>query len=131
MFVATEHNSVYALDADTAGPPLWAVNLGPSVPSSTFDDPAFGAYTDMTPEIGITGTPVIDSSTGVLYVVAATMENGNYYHQLHALDITSGLERFSAPVAITAQVQGTAADSGGGSSHSLPFSTCNAPRCCC
>ena len=114
VFVATGHNSVYALDADTAGPPLWAVNLGPSVPSSTFDDPTFGPYTDMTPEIGITGTPVIDPSTGTLYVVAATMENGNYYHRLHALDITSGVERFGAPVAINAQVKGSAADAGGG-----------------
>ncbi len=114
VFVATEHNSVYALDADTAGPPLWAVNLGPSVPSSTLDDPAFGPYTDMTPEIGITGTPVIDPSTGTLYVVAATMENGNGHHRLHALDITSGVELFGAPVDITAQVKGTAADGGGG-----------------
>ncbi len=105
VFVATEHNSVYAFDADTAGSPLWTVNLGPSVPSSaygTVDTP----YTDITPEIGILGTPVIDPSTGTLYVVAATMENGSFYHRLHALDITSGAERFGAPVAIAAQASG-------------------------
>jgi uncharacterized protein (TIGR03437 family) len=106
VFVETEHNSVYAFDADTAGPPLWTVNFGPSVPA-TYYDTADGPYTDIYPEIGITGTPVIDSSTGTLYVVAATMENKSFYHRLHALDITSGAERFGAPVVITARVKGT------------------------
>jgi uncharacterized protein (TIGR03437 family) len=114
IFVATAHNSVFAFDADAAGAPLWQRNLGPSVRSSTFDDPVDGPYTDITPEIGILGTPVIDPSTGTLYVVAASAENGTYYYRLHALDITSGVERFGAPVAITAQVNGTAADGNGG-----------------
>jgi uncharacterized protein (TIGR03437 family) len=105
VFVATQHNSVYAFDADSAGPPLWTVNLGPSVASDIYDT-ADGPYTDIAPEIGILGTPVIDSSTGVLYVVAATMESGNFYHRLHALDVGSGAERFGAPVVINAQVSG-------------------------
>lgn len=113
VFVATEHNSVYAFDADAAGPPLWTVNLGPSVPSTSYDT-ADGPYRDIAPEIGILGTPVIDPSTGTLYVVAATFENGSYYHRLHALDITSGSERFGAPVLITAQVNGTGESSTGG-----------------
>ena len=105
VFVATQHNSVYAFDADTAGPPLWTVNLGPSVPTSNYDAAA-NPYTDIAPEVGILGTPVIDASTGTLYVVAATMENGSFYHRLHALDVTSGAERFGAPALITAQVTG-------------------------
>src|SRR5690349_18341456 len=77
VFVATQHNSVYAFDADAPGPPLWTVNLGPSVPSSSYatDD---GPYDDISPEIGILGTPVIDSSTGTLYLVAATAESGGH-----------------------------------------------------
>ena len=109
VFVATAHNSVYAYDADTAAPPLWAVNLGPSVPSSAYDA-AEGPYTDISPEIGIIGTPVIDPSTGVLYVVAATVENGTYYYRLHALDTGSGAERFGAPVVIEARVGGYGID---------------------
>jgi len=110
VFIATAHNSVYAYDADTAGTPLWTVNLGPSVPSSAYDA-AEGAYTDISPEIGIIGTPVIDPSTGVLYVVAATVENGTYHYRLHALDTASGAEGFGAPVVIRAQVKGSGADS--------------------
>jgi uncharacterized protein (TIGR03437 family) len=109
VFIATAHNSVYAYDADTAVTPLWTVNLGPSVPSSAYDA-AEGHYTDISPEIGIIGTPVIDPSTGVLYVVAATVENGTYYYRLHALDTGSGAERFGAPVVIKARVGGYGID---------------------
>jgi len=57
--------------------------------------------------------PVIDGSTGVLYVLAATKENGNYIHRLHALDITNGAEKFGGPVVI----QGSVAGAGSGSSN--------------
>jgi uncharacterized protein (TIGR03437 family) len=109
VFIATAHNSVYAYDADAAATPLWTVNLGPSVPSSAYDA-AEGPYTDISPEIGIIGTPVIDPSTGVLYVVAATDENGTYRYRLHALDTGSGAERFGAPVLIEARVGGYGID---------------------
>ena len=105
VFFATMHNTVYAYDADTAAPPLWTVNLGPSVPAS-----AYGSFTDITPEIGVLGTPVIDPSTGTLYVVAATVENGAYYYRLHALDTGSGTEKFGAPAVITAAVEGSGID---------------------
>lgn len=110
VFVVTMHNSVYAFDADNAAAPLWTVNLGPSIPSSTFDLPD-QPYTDIQPEIGILGTPVIDSSTGTLYLVAGTLAavaNGQSapLYALHALDVTSGAERFGAPVGITGSVTG-------------------------
>ena len=106
VYAATMHNTVYAFDADTPSIPLWSVNLGPAVPTASYTSD-MGDYFDILPENGILGTPVIDASTGTLYVVAATLENGSYYYRLHALDITSGAERFGAPATITAQVAGT------------------------
>jgi uncharacterized protein (TIGR03437 family) len=106
VFVATMHNGVYACDADN-GAPLWSVNLGPSVPAANYLS-SEGAYTDITPEIGILGTPVIDSGAGTLYVVAATFERGDYYYKLHALDTGNGAERFGGPVTIQAHVKGGA-----------------------
>jgi uncharacterized protein (TIGR03437 family) len=109
VFVATMRNSVYAFDADTPAAPLWTVNLGPSIPSSTFDIPDV-PYRDIQPEIGILGTPVIDASTGTLYVVAGTLasvgEKSVPQYSLHALDVTNGEERFGAPVAISGAVTG-------------------------
>lgn len=113
VFITTAHNTVYAYDADTAAPPLWSVNLGPSVPASSYTSDV-GVYTDITPEIGITGTPVIDPVSNTLYVVAATLEGGNFYYRLHALDTSSGAERSGAPVVIQAQVKGTGWDNNGG-----------------
>ena len=118
VYVTTEHNSVYAFDADDPGQstPLWKVNVGPSnvTPNPDFGcSPAqcpFGPYHDLFPEVGITGTPVIDLSSQTLYVVAFTKELSPYYpyHQrLHALDITTGKEKFGAPVEISGSVPGT------------------------
>jgi hypothetical protein len=103
VFAVTEHDSVYAFDADTQAT-FWAVN---------FTNPAAGVTTvpagdlaqglsPIQPEIGITGTPVIDGSTGTLFVVAMTKEGGAYVHRLHALDITTGKEKFGGPVVIQA-----------------------------
>jgi uncharacterized protein (TIGR03437 family) len=110
VFIATAHNSVYAYDADTAGSPLWTVNLGPSVPTVNYNaaDPA--GYSDILPENGILGTPVIDASTGTLYVVAAIYQNGIYAYWLHALDTGSGAEKFNAPKQIYAEVPGSGED---------------------
>ena len=66
------------------------------------------------PQIGITGTPVIDTGTGTLYVVASTKENGVFFQRLHALDIATGNEKFGGPVAIQATVPGTGDGSSGG-----------------
>ena len=110
VYVATENDSVYAFDADAAGPPLWQTSfIDPAngitpVPSSDLG----GSCTDLVPMIGITATPVIDSGTGTLYVVSKVkLGPGSYQQQLHALDITTGLERLHSPVTITASVPGT------------------------
>jgi hypothetical protein len=120
VYVATEHNSVYAFDADlpTQSAPLWQVNLGPPVPSGDICQGMSGSpfcpYTDLVPEIGITSTPVIDPATDTLYLVARTKTSGKYQFMLHALDAASGAEKFGGPVSITASVPGRGAASRGG-----------------
>jgi len=107
VFVATQHDSVYAFDADgRSNFPLWQTSfLGPGVTTVSSDDVN---STDIVPEVGITGTPVIDSQSGTLYVIAKTKENGtNFVQRLHALDITTGNEKPGSPVAIQASVPGT------------------------
>jgi PA14 domain/Chitobiase/beta-hexosaminidase C-terminal domain len=110
VFVATEHNSVYAFDADnqtgTNSVPLWQVNLGPS-----FSNGDTGSW-DINPEIGITSTPVIStlgipSTTPTLYVVSKTKVSGNYFLQVHALDATTGKDLSFSPVTIQGSVPGT------------------------
>ncbi len=101
VFVATEHDSVYAIDSDS-GAVLWHVSvLGTG--ETTSDNHGCG---QVTPEIGVTATPVIDRSAGpngVIYVVAMSKDGSAAYHQrLHALDVTTGAELFGAPMEITA-----------------------------
>jgi len=118
VFVATENDSVYAFDADSAAgankKPLWHVSFinPPSV--TTVNSSTDAGCGDLIPQIGISGTPVIDTSTGTLYVVANTKENGVFFQRLHALDITTGNEKLGGPVAIEATVPGTGDGSSGG-----------------
>src|SRR3954471_4340966 len=118
LFIATEHNSVYAFDADSplaSGGLLWQTNLGPSATTPNND---FGnrnrAFSDILPEVGITGTPVIDPDSKTLYVDAFTHEGFSYLHRLHALNLLDGTERSNSPVVVTATVNGTGIDSSGG-----------------
>ncbi|MGB0118979.1 MAG: Ig-like domain-containing protein [Terriglobales bacterium] len=116
VYVATMADSVYAFDADTGvglngNPYLWWVNFtdpanGITTASGQYLPCSGGKTTGFTQE-GIAGTPVIDTTTGTLYVIAKTMQNVNgtvtVYHYLHALDITSGAEKYGGPVQIIAQ----------------------------
>src|SRR6266436_5850546 len=104
VYVCTESNSVYALEADNAASSnaLWHVNLGPPVPISDLNNCG-----DLSPIVGITSTPVIDLTTGTIYVEAKTVESGNYFQRLHALDIATGQEKFGGPVVVQASVPGT------------------------
>src|SRR5215467_15959470 len=102
VFLATEHASVYALDADTATP-IWKRSfINPAAGLTT--RPANSSLEDLIPEVGITSTPVIDPVSGTLYVVAETIQTGQIaYYWLHALDITTGADKV-APVQIQASV---------------------------
>jgi outer membrane protein assembly factor BamB len=111
VYVATEHDSVYAFDADSGSSVLWKTSLIPAG-GSTVSSSSDIKCGDLVPEIGITGTPVIDLNSGTLYVVSTTKENGGFVQRLHALDITNGTEKLGGPVVIQASVAG----SGDGSS---------------
>jgi hypothetical protein len=113
LYVVTEHDSIYALDADN-GTQLWKVSaLGTG--ETTSDDHGCG---QITPEIGITSTPVIDrrkGTNGTIFIVAMTKDSKGVYHQrLHALDITTGAETTGSPSEIAGTYPGTGANSSGG-----------------
>jgi hypothetical protein len=119
VFVATQHGSVYAFDADsnkgTNSAPIWKstfVDANSGVSTVSSDDVACG---DIIPEIGITGTPVIDADSGTLYVVVKTKESGRAVQRLHALDIATGTEQMGGPVVISGAVRGRGAGSSNGS----------------
>jgi hypothetical protein len=101
VFVATEHGSVYAFDADT-GAQIWKISL---LSAGEMVSDAQGC-SQVTPEIGVTSTPVIDRSAGAngtLYVVGMSLDKTSKYHQrLHALDVTTGAELLNGPTEITA-----------------------------
>jgi hypothetical protein len=117
VFVATENDSVYAFDADsnlgTNASPLWRAAFAHPAKGITPVSSSDVGCGDLSPQIGITGTPVIDSSSGTLYVVAKTKEVRSgvtaFYQRLHALDITSGSEKFGGPFVIQASVPGNCA----------------------
>lgn len=107
IYIATQHNTVYAFDADDPdlGEPLWQVNLGPPIPLPDENiGPAY--YGDIQIEVGVTGTPVIDLEKGIIYLVAATRESDTgscpcqYPHRIHALDLRTGQEQLGGPVDI-------------------------------
>ena len=113
LFVVTEHASIYAFDAD-AGTQTWKVSalLSGETPS---DD---HGCSQITPEIGITDTPVIDRQkgpNGAMYLVAMSRDSsGNYHQRLHALDLKTGVEMFGGPTEIQAKYPGTGDGSQGG-----------------
>jgi len=110
IYVATENDSVYAFDADNygTGAPLWQVSL-----LQAGETPLTGA--PIKPVEGITSTPVIDPSTGTLYVVSAqTSTAAGSSFRLHALDITTGAEKFTGPTTLSVKVAASNSNSVGG-----------------
>lgn len=132
IVVATQNDSVYAFDAD-ANPCVtyWQAKLLDTLHGGTageapvtWNDVGY-CYGDVYPQVGVTGTPVIDPATETIYVVSASESNpmnsgncissgGNFFHRLHALDLVTGSEKFDAPVTIAASVAGTGDGSSGG-----------------
>jgi PQQ-like domain len=113
LYVVTEHDSVYAFDADS-GAQIWKTSILGSG-ETTSDDHSCG---QITPEIGITSTPVIDrnqGANGTLYTVGMSKDAGGKYHQrLHALDLTTGAELAGSPTEIAGSYPGTGANSTNG-----------------
>lgn len=132
VYVATEHDSVYAWDADNnAGnnsTPLWHTSfINPAQGITTISSNDVSCPDGVIPEIGVTSTPVIDVSTNTIYVLAESKENGSFFHRLHALDITTGAEKFGGPTIIAGSVPGTGAGSSGGTLTFDPFMHLNRP----
>lgn len=104
VYVVTENDTVYAFDADTAGAPLWHVSVLGSGEIASDDR----GCSQVTPEIGITSTPVIDPKAGpngTIYLVAMSKTSSGtttYFQRIHALDMTTGAEEFGGPVTVAA-----------------------------
>ncbi len=96
VYVATEGNTIYAMDA-SSGAVLFQTNLGPPVPTPL-------GCTNNGPNVGIDGTPVIDQAAGVMYVIAYTLESGNPTYRIHELSLSS-LSDVTPPVVVSASHQ--------------------------
>ena len=121
VIVSTVNDSIYAFDADdpTIAAPYWQTNfLGPNIVpprNSDMTGACGGNYQDFHGNMGIVGTPIIDPTTGTLYVLVRTKENGvNYVQRLRALDVATGAERPYSPVIVNASVPGGGDGSVGG-----------------
>ena len=110
VFVATENDSVYAFDADASMAALWHANLldtahGAGSGAAPVTSGSGGGVDvdchDLIPMLGVTSTPVIDPSTGTMYVEAKSKESNAFIHRLHALDITTGSEKAPGPMVIS------------------------------
>ncbi len=109
VFIATEHDTVYAFDAAGSATPLWQASFLKPDKSVTTISSGDVNCPFIQPEIGITSTPVIDPQTHTIFVLARTMEASNghwvYRQKLHALDLATGSEKFGGPVNIRAQAK--------------------------
>jgi hypothetical protein len=119
VFVATAHDGLFAFDAD-ASPciTLWAVSLidtphggatgETTVPAGPTGNLVGGGYGDITPEVGVIGTPVIDPTSNTLYVLSKSVNSAQtvFYQRLHAIDLTTGQEKPGSPVTVAASYTG-------------------------
>ncbi len=103
VFVATENDTVYAFDGDTSQAALWKKHLATAVSNNDEEG--------IKPLLGITSTPVIDTSTGTMYVLTDGMESGHKVFRLHALNVATGAEKFGGPVVVSGTVDGSGRDS--------------------
>jgi hypothetical protein len=120
VFVATAHDGLFAFDAD-ANPcvTLWSVSLidtahGASsgettVPSGPTGNLVGGGFGDITPEVGVIGTPVIDPTSNTLYVLSKSVNSAQtaFYQRLHAINLTTGLEKPGSPITVAASYTGS------------------------
>jgi hypothetical protein len=104
VIFATEHNSVFAYDADAGGSSLWERHYNVDGATSAPDN--YGGRTTIGGEIGITGTPVIDPSSGIMYFVTMLSRNGAIEQWLRAIDVTTGQDFGPGSVKISASVAG-------------------------
>ena len=105
IIAATQHDTVYAFDAD-ASPcqTYWSQSL--LNPGETWVKGSDIGTEDITPDVGIVGTPVIDSSSKTIYLVSKSKSNGNFHQRLHALNISDGTEKLGGPVEISFSAYG-------------------------
>ncbi len=116
VFVTTQHDTLFAFDGDSNScVTLWSINLLDAAHGGTNGEvpvpsTSVGNGTgDIQPEVGVNGTPVIDASSGTLYVVSKSIDStlSTFYQRLHAIDITSGMEKSGSPVLIAGSFPGT------------------------
>src|SRR6202142_1967255 len=105
VYVATEHDSLYAFDADT-GKSYWHARLLPKR-GKTVSSIKDANCNDIIPEIGVTSTPVIDPVTSTIYVLEKGKTNTVFFQRLHALDLATGAEKFGGPVSLAASTPGS------------------------
>jgi len=126
VYVETQNDSLYAFDADLKSPTaLWQVSfVNPAAgitPVSCQTDGNSDISCGVYPIYGINSTPVIDPTTKTMYLVTRTNNNGTYFQTLHAIDITTGAEKFGGPVNITGSVPGTGVGSQNGTIYFDPL----------
>jgi hypothetical protein len=112
VIIATENDTVYAYDADSSAAPLWQASMvnaahGAGANETALNSATTTGCTDTQPKVGITSTPVIDSTSKTVYVEAKSTDGTNYFHRLHALDLLTGNEKTPGPVVIAGTVPGT------------------------
>ncbi len=122
LYVVTENDGVYAFDADgLTSKPLWYVSLvNPAAGITAVPCQQMAQSCNVYPIDGITGTPAIDPVGQTIYFVAQTVENGVYFQRLHALDITSGAEKFGGPTVIQGSVHNSHGSLVFDPQHNLP-----------